>query len=398
MKRREFVSGSVFSGVSLGVAKLSKSESCGSIDGPADSDKIFLTGDGISLTPAEYAGQLAEETQRKQIAPDNYSRHGVIEELETAFARDLGKERAIYLPTGTMANHLAMRLLTHPNSDGQRAVVPAQSHLYNDSGDCAQTLSGINLIPLAKEKACFDLNELKATLEQFRTSTPVKALLIESPVRRQLGELVSLEDMKALTTFAKENNIQTHLDGARLYIASAYTGISPQEYASLFDTVFVSLNKYFNAGSGAILAGRKEHIDGLYHTRRMLGGSLSHAWPFATMALAYHEGFVERLKNAIELSEKWIANLVQSDRFAIRRIPNGSNIFGVTLKKTSPERFRESTRKTKHRNLRARSPNRRDSHASERNAQSNRCGYFDRNVSSSGIQVSWKRRRHSDDN
>ena len=344
MNRRVFLTRGVSAGVALGAVHRAGAGADSSNQPSKATKAIFFTGDGASLTPEEFATRLLEEAQRRPIAPDDYSRHGVVEELEKSFATELGKQRAIYLPTGTMANHLAMRLLTQPNSQAQRAVVPAECHLYNDSGDCAQQLSGINLVPLSKGKACFTLDELRTTLEGFQTNrvaTPVKALLIESPVRRKDGELVPFEQLKAITSFAKENNIKTHLDGARLYIASAYTGVSPITYAGLFDTVFVSLNKYFNAGSGAILAGSEEMIDGLYHTRRMLGGSLSQAWPFATMALAYKKDFIKRLKNAITTSERLIANLTASGLFAVRRIPNGSNIFAITPKTADANRFRK---------------------------------------------------------
>ena len=344
MNRRIFLSRGVSTGVALGAVNLASAGAGNTNDSNTASKAILFTGDGVSLTPEEYATRLIEEIQRRTIVPDNYSRHGVVEELEKSFAKELGKQRAIYLPTGTMANHLAMRCLTQPSNQAQRAIVPAECHLYNDSGDCAQQLSGINLVPLSKGKACFTLEELRETLEGFqsnRVATPVKALLIESPVRRRDGELVPFEQLQAITSFAKENNIKTHLDGARLYIASAYTGVSPKTYAGLFDTVFVSLNKYFNAGSGAILAGNEEVIDGLYHTRRMLGGSLSQVWPFAAMALAYKKDFIQRLKNAITISEKLIANLTASGLFAVRRIPNGSNIFAFTPKTADPTRFRK---------------------------------------------------------
>ena len=108
-----------------------------------------------------------------------------------------------------------------------------------------------------------------------RVATDVGAILIESPIRRLSGQMFDWEEAKRITAFARERGIGTHLDGARLFIASAYTGISPAEYAAPFDTVYVSLWKYFNSGIGAILAGPKRVLDGMFHVRRMFGGNLA---------------------------------------------------------------------------------------------------------------------------
>src|SRR5438067_13625589 len=89
---------------------------------------------------------------------------------------------------------------------------------------------------------------------------------------------------------------------SRLYIASAYSGVPVREYAALFDTVYVSMYKYFNAASGAILAGPKALLANLFHARRMFGGGLHRSWPFAAVALHYFEGFDARYGRAVAAS------------------------------------------------------------------------------------------------
>ncbi len=279
---------------------------------------MVLHGDGLSLSSTEYVEKLQEIVEQRGIAEDDYSLGGVVEELEEKMAGVLGKERAIYFPTGTLANHVAVRRLAR---ERDRVVVPYDSHLYNDSGDCAQQLSQLNLVPLVSETATFTLEQVTSLVERTRSgrvTTGVGALVIESPVRRKLGELFDYGEMKRICAFARDNDIRTHLDGARLYMASAYTGISPREYASHFDTVYVSLWKYFNAGSGAILAGPNEVIDGLYHTRRMFGGGLPAAWPYAAVALHYLEGFETNFARAVETSGKFFSLMKQYRSFEIR--------------------------------------------------------------------------------
>jgi threonine aldolase len=138
-------------------------------------------------------------------------------------------------------------------------------------------------------------------------------------------------EAKRVTAFAREKGIGTHLDGARLFIASAYTGISPAEYAAEFDTVYVSLWKYFNSGIGAILAGPKRVLDGMFHVRRMFGGNLAVGWPAALVARHYMDGFLDRLTSAVRLSEAFYKGIAAHPRVTVTQIPNGTNLTRVTL-------------------------------------------------------------------
>ncbi len=256
-------------------------------------------------------------------------------------AAALGKERAIYFPTGTLANHIAVRALA---GERTRVVVPHESHLYNDSGDCAQQLSQLNLVPLVSETATFTLDQVRQVVERTdsgRVTTGVGAIMIESPVRRKLGEMFDYAEMKKICSYARDNGIKTHLDGARLYMASGFTGISPSEYASHFDTVYVSTWKYFNSGSGAILAGSDELIDEMYHTRRMFGGGLPAAWPFAAVALHYFESFEAEYARAVRTAKEFFSLLQQESAFDIERIPNGSNLFKLIVRGTDLATFRD---------------------------------------------------------
>jgi threonine aldolase len=139
---------------------------------------------------------------------------------------------------------------------------------------------------------------------------------------------------------ARERGIRTHLDGARLYIASAYTSIAPDEYAAPFDTVYVSLWKYFNSLNGAILAGPKDVLDGMFHTRRMFGGALYNAWPFAVLAHHYASGYLDHMKNAIAVSEQFIKEIDGTD-VRVERVRNGTNIFRLVVPAPRADKLRE---------------------------------------------------------
>lgn len=288
---------------------------------------VNFSGDGQSLTPLEYSQALAGITEGNRVTRDYYSRGGVVTELEERMAAILGKERAVFLATGTLANHLAVRIQARGRS---RVIVQEDSHLYADSGDCAEVLSNLNLVTLARDEGTFTLEDVQGVLERTsrgRVQTGVGVISIESPIRRRLGELFDYAEMRRICDFARANGIATHLDGARLFMASAYTGIAPADFASLFDTVYVSMWKYFNAPAGAILAGPRELLDDLYHPRRMFGGALPGAWPLAAVALHYIDGFEDRFAAGIRASEELLPALDAIGPLRVERIPQGSNVF-----------------------------------------------------------------------
>jgi threonine aldolase len=113
------------------------------------------------------------------------------------------------------------------------------------------------------------------------------------------------------------------------------------EYAKPFDTVYVSLYKYFNASFGAILAGPRNLLDGLFHARRMFGGGLSQAWTSAAVALHYLDGFETRFRQAVEVSENLAKRLGAHTGFTVTREPNGTNLMRVAVRGADPAAFRQ---------------------------------------------------------
>jgi threonine aldolase len=334
--RREFLGLAAAGLGALGAAPRSGRESW-----PGAPRGVDFVGDGIPLSPAEYSALLAQLTQGRAVTADEYSRGGAVADLEELFARLLDKEAAVFMPTGTLANHIAVRALA---GERHRVIVQEISHLYNDSGDCAQELSALNLIPLAPGRASFAWEDVVRVLERTssgRVARTVGAISIESPVRRLHNQVFDWEEMRRVCAQARSRGISLHLDGARLFVAAAYSGRSPAEYAALFDTVYVSLWKCFNAAGGAILAGPKALLADLHHVRRMFGGALWEAWPYAAVAQHYAAGYLERLAAAIGESEALIGLLSEDPRFAVERVPNGTSVFRLRLRTQDASAFRE---------------------------------------------------------
>jgi threonine aldolase len=172
-----------------------------------------------------------------------------------------------------------------------------------------------------------------------RVVSRVSVIAIETPVRRKQGERFDGAEMQKVIALARREGIKLHLDGARLFLQAAYTGENVAETARPFDTVYVSLYKYFNAASGAILAGPRDLLDGMYHGRRMFGGGLNTVWPFASVALTYLNGFSDRFSRAVRTSEDLIRDLPRHEGFSIERIPAGTNLFRLRVRAGDPVAF-----------------------------------------------------------
>jgi threonine aldolase len=295
--------------------------------------------DGLGLTPREYAADLAALAEGSSIEVDYYSLGGTVAELELRFAALLGKERAIFVPTGTLANHMAVRKLA---GFDRRVLVQADSHLFNDCGDCASLLSGLTLVPLAAGRSTFTVEDVAPWVSRTaggRVESRIGVIMIESPVRRLSHQVFDFAAMRAVSAFARDRGIRLHLDGARLFNVPYHTGRSVQEMTGLFDTVYVSLWKCFNAASGAILAGSAKTIDGLFHMRRMFGGSLPQAWPILAVALKYIAGYPEAYAQAWARASRFLALLQAEARFAVERVPNGTSAFKLILRQGDASAF-----------------------------------------------------------
>jgi threonine aldolase len=287
--------------------------------------RVDFRHDGLGLDPREYAYLLQEAVQGDRLVPDNYSLGGFVEALEADFAKRLGKEVAVVVPTGTLANHLAVRRLAGAD---RRVLVQADSHLFNDSGDCAEVLSGLNLIPIGEGRATLRLDEVEAWVERSatgRVENRVGVIVIEDPVRRHGHEFVDPSELARISRFARDRGIRLHLDGARMFNLPQHTGRSVAEHAALFDTVYVSLWKHFNAATGAILAGSREHLEGLFHERRRFGGALPAAWPSLAPVPRFLPTYEADYARAWTIADALFRRLEATGRFRITRPTRGTS-------------------------------------------------------------------------
>jgi len=324
MNRRELVKlGLTTSVLPLGVSVLSRD---GVAAGEVGSPAVSLVSDGRPLTPIQYATLLQSRLEETGFGSDFYGTGGAVEELESRFASITGKETALFLPTGTMANQLALKVLSR---DRSKIFVQDQSHVFRDEVDAAQVVHGKRLMPLAPGAANFTLEDLQSAVDHYRRNevfeTGIGAISIENTVRRRDEEIFDIGEIRRIAGYAREHDIGMHLDGARLHLAAAWSGNSVREYSDWFDTVYISLYKILNAGSGAVLAGPRSVIDDIRHWMKAYGGTMHRNWYNALIALYFLDGVEERMAAVRQRAEDLFRKLDAIDRLRVERVERGSN-------------------------------------------------------------------------
>ncbi|MEV0697975.1 beta-eliminating lyase-related protein [Saccharopolyspora sp. NPDC050389] len=219
---------------------------------------------------------------------DEYGRGGAVQRLEERMAALLGKERAVFMPTGAMASQIALRL--HADARTTRVVgFHPRAHIE------VHERKGYAVVHQLIGKQLGDHDRLLTLDDLENVREPLAAVLWELPQRDLGGLLPEWDDLVAQTAWARERGAATHLDGARIWEARPYYARSHAEIAALFDTVYVSLYKSLGGLGGAVLAGPAAMIEHAREWRARLGGQLRHAWPLAVSAEAGLDAWLPRM-------------------------------------------------------------------------------------------------------
>ncbi len=330
IKRRDFLKSSGLLALPLltGVAPVAAFAGTDASRTPSkDSDAVYFINDGIFYRPADFLDKLQQIQAATPIERDAYAEDGTMARLLQHCADITGKEAAIYMPSGTLANQLAIHVL---RGDRTKVMVQETSHVYRDEADAAQTLFNQRPIPLGKGKAWYTLEELQEAVAYHQSGEAFEAgigvVSIETPVRRCDNQVFPLEEIKKIAAYCKTQGYKMHLDGARLHVACTYTGASVKDYAQYFDTVYLCLYKYLGATGGAVLCGDKAVIDRMHHLVKIHGGGIFTNWPSAAMAL-HHLLDIDAVQQQVKAKAAALfPELNRIKGFQVEPIPGGSNI------------------------------------------------------------------------
>jgi threonine aldolase len=227
------------------------------------------------------------------VGDDVFHEDPTVNRLEERLADLLGKEAALFVPSGTMSNQLCVKVHTQP---GDELLCDLNCHIYNNEAGGPAVLSGVTCRTFDGEDGILDVAQLrdKARPEddhQVRT----RLVCLENTHNRGGGRIYPLAKVQAIQSWAKQHGLRMHLDGARLWNAIVATGIAARKWAQCFDTVSVCFSKGLGAPVGSALAGPRDLVRLARRYRKLLGGGMRQAGVLAAAALYALDHHVERL-------------------------------------------------------------------------------------------------------
>lgn len=238
------------------------------------------------------------------VGDDVYGDDPTANRLEKIAAQVLNKEAALFVPTGTMGNQLAV--FTHI-SRGDEVIIPEDNHIVVHEAGAVAIISGGNLRCLPSKNGMVDLDKVKRTIRFAEDIHEPKTGVICTENAHSTGIVHSLSYMEELYGIAKENNIPVHLDGARIFNAASYLKVDASEIAMYADSVMFCLSKGLCAPIGSMLAGTKSFIDAARRKRKILGGGMRQVGVVAQAGIIALEKMTKRLsedrEQAIYLAE-----------------------------------------------------------------------------------------------
>ena len=255
---------------------------------------------------------------------DRYGEGERLGRLERRVADLLGKETAVFMPSGTMAQQIALRIWCERGARPTVAFHPTcHLELHEEKG--YERLHGLHGALVGDPHRLIELGDLEALRE------PVAALLLELPQREIGGLLPEWEDLVAQTDWAREHGVALHLDGARLWEAQPFYGRPHAELAGLFDSVYVSFYKGLGGMAGAILAGDAEFVAEARVWQRRHGGTLVTVAPYVIAAETALEERLERMPAYLEHARALAAALATLDGVEVVPDPPQTPLFHVHL-------------------------------------------------------------------
>lgn len=232
---------------------------------------------------------------RAEVGDDVFGEDPTVNRLQTSVAELLGKEAALFTPTGVMANQIAIMCHTQP---GDEVILERDSHILNYETGAPALISGVQLLPVPGSRGIPDVGAIEDSIRLDAYYLPRTSLIcLENTHNRAGGTILPLETMKRIREIAARENIMVHLDGARIWNAWMASGIHPRLYASQADSISVCFSKGLGAPVGSLVAGTRSFIEQARKARKILGGGMRQAGILAAAALYAVEHNIERLKD-----------------------------------------------------------------------------------------------------
>lgn len=240
---------------------------------------VDLRSDTVTRPTPEMRRAMADA----EVGDDEYGEDPTVNELQERFADLLGKDAALYVPSGTMANQVALRTLTRP---GDAVVLGARQHLVLYEEGAGPINAGVTFLAVDDRNGWLAADEVEEVIDAGSHHQPrVKLVAVEDSHMAAGGRVWPGDRMAALAALAGARRVPVHMDGARLWNASVATGMAPAERATAATTVMCCLSKGLGAPVGSLLAGPADLIEDAKLHRKRLGGAMRQAGVIAAAGL-----------------------------------------------------------------------------------------------------------------
>jgi threonine aldolase len=250
---------------------------------------IDLRSDTVTRpTPGMRAAMHAAE-----VGDDVFHEDPSVNRLEERVAELLGKEAALFVPSGTMSNQTCIKAHTQP---GDEMLCDVNCHIYNYEAGGPAVLSGVMCRTLDGDGGILDVTQLEDKIRPVNDHlVRTRLVCLENTHNRGGGRIYPFEKIQAIHAWTRKHGLLLHLDGARLWNAVIATGIPAKQWAGLFDSVSACFSKGLGAPVGSALSGSKEFVMRARRIRKLFGGSMRQAGVLASAALYALDHHVERL-------------------------------------------------------------------------------------------------------
>jgi threonine aldolase len=240
-----------------------------------------------------------------EVGDDVFYEDPTVNRLQERVAALLGKERAIWVASGTMGNLLSIKALTQP---GEEVILEAENHVFVYEAAGSAVFSGVQLRPVAGKRGLITREQVEAAVRPPDVHQPrTSVVVIENTHNRAGGAVIPIEEIARIRGLCAERGISMHMDGARLLNAAVATGVAASRYAQHFDTVTICFSKGLGAPMGSMIAGDTPVIERVHRYRKMVGGGQRQVGIAAAAALYAIDHHVDRLvedhANAKRLAE-----------------------------------------------------------------------------------------------
>ncbi len=283
-------------------------------------DELDFRSDTVTRPTAGMRRAMAEAV----VGDDVFGEDPTVRRLQDQIAAMLGKEAALFVPSGTMSNLIAVRLHCRP---GDELICEAGSHVYiYEQGGYAQ-INGTAVWPVHGRYGILSLEQVEGAIRDDNPHLPrTRLLCLENTHNRGGGRIQPYETLAELCGWARDHGLRTHLDGARLFNAVVATGIEAPRWTRHFDTVGVCFSKGLGAPVGSALAGSKALVAEAVRHRKVLGGGMRQAGVLAAAALYALEHHVARLAEDHANAQRLADGLRRQDRLRLEPDAIDTNI------------------------------------------------------------------------